>query len=103
MESSVWLTFARRTISPNDPQEMDESLQKGRAQGALAEEERPKTQTFESTQEHARTDGPEAQAEGHLSWVARRIKHQYDLPYHWATVHRFIKRHGILVWVKLKP
>ena len=39
----------------------------------------------------------------HPSWGARRIKHQYDLPCHWVTVHRVIKRHGMLVRVKPKP
>ena len=33
----------------------------------------------------------------HPSWGARRIKNQYDLPCHWRTVHRIIKRHGLLV------
>jgi len=37
------------------------------------------------------------------SWGARRIKYQYDLPCHWRTVHRVIKRHGMLVRVKAKP
>ena len=39
----------------------------------------------------------------HPSWGARRIKYQYDLPCHWTTVHRIIKRHGLLVRVKPKP
>jgi putative transposase len=39
----------------------------------------------------------------HPSWGARRIKHQYDLPCHWMTVHRIIKRHGMLVRIKPKP
>ena len=39
----------------------------------------------------------------HPSWGARRIKHQYDLPCHWMTVHRVVKRHGMLVRVKAKP
>ena len=34
---------------------------------------------------------------------ARRIKNQYDLPYHWRTVHRVIKRHHMLVRIKPKP
>ena len=29
----------------------------------------------------------------HPSLGARRIKHQYNLPCHWRTVHRVIKRH----------
>ena len=39
----------------------------------------------------------------HPSWGARRIKYQYDLPYDWRTVHRVIKRHGMLVKIKPKP
>jgi putative transposase len=39
----------------------------------------------------------------HPSWGARRIKYQYDLPCHWRTVHRVIKRHGMLVRIKAKP
>ena len=39
----------------------------------------------------------------HPSWGARRIKHQYDLPCHWRTVHRVIKRYGMLVRIKPKP
>jgi transposase InsO family protein len=39
----------------------------------------------------------------HPSWGARRIKYQYDLHCHWRTVHRVIKRHGMLVRIKAKP
>jgi transposase InsO family protein len=39
----------------------------------------------------------------HPSWGARRIKYQYDLPCHWRTVHRVIKRHGMLIRIKPKP
>jgi transposase InsO family protein len=39
----------------------------------------------------------------HPSWGARRIKNQYNLPCHWATVHRLIKRHGMLIRIKPKP
>lgn len=39
----------------------------------------------------------------HPSWGARRIKYQYDLPCHWLTVHRIIKRHGMLIRIKAKP
>ena len=39
----------------------------------------------------------------HLSWGARRIKYQYDLPCHWRTVHSVIKRHHMLVRIKAKP
>jgi putative transposase len=39
----------------------------------------------------------------HPSWGARRIKHQYDIPCDWRTIHRIIKRHGMLVRIKPKP
>lgn len=39
----------------------------------------------------------------HPSWGARRIKHQYGLACHWTTVHRVIKRHGLLIRIKPKP
>jgi putative transposase len=39
----------------------------------------------------------------HPSWGARRIKYQYDLACHWRTVHRVIKRHGMLIRIKAKP
>ena len=39
----------------------------------------------------------------HPSWGARRIKYQYDLRCHWATVHRVIKSNGMLVRIKAKP
>jgi len=39
----------------------------------------------------------------HPSWGARRIKYQYELPCTWRTVHRVIKRHGMLVRIKPKP
>ena len=39
----------------------------------------------------------------HVSWGGRRIKYQYDLPVHWTTVHRVIKKHGLLVRIKAKP
>jgi transposase len=39
----------------------------------------------------------------HPSWGARRIKYQYDLPCHWRTVYRVIKRRGMLVRIKAKP
>lgn len=38
-----------------------------------------------------------------VSWGGRRIKHQYDLPVHWTTVHRVIKNHGLLIRIKAKP
>lgn len=36
-------------------------------------------------------------------WGARRIKFQFDLPVHWNTVHKVIKKHGLLIRVKAKP
>lgn len=37
------------------------------------------------------------------AWGARRIKHQNNLPVHWMTVHRVIKKKGMLVRLKPKP
>lgn len=37
------------------------------------------------------------------SWGARRIKHQFDLPVHWRTIHRVIKKNGLLIRLKAKP
>src|SRR5438105_1179366 len=39
----------------------------------------------------------------HPSWGARRIKYQYGLPCHWTTVHRIIKRYGLLIRITPKP
>src|SRR4029077_18228398 len=39
----------------------------------------------------------------HPSWGARRIRYQYDLPCSWRTVHRIIKRSGMLIRIKAKP
>lgn len=39
----------------------------------------------------------------HPSWGARRIKHQYDLPLSWKTVHSIIKDSGLLIRIKAKP
>jgi len=39
----------------------------------------------------------------HPSWGGRRIKHQYNLPVHWTTVHRVVKKRGLLVRIKAKP
>jgi len=39
----------------------------------------------------------------HITWGARRIKYQYGLPTSWRTVHRIIKKHGLLVKIKAKP
>ena len=36
-------------------------------------------------------------------WGARRIKHQFNLPCSWRTVHRILKKHGLLIRVKAKP
>lgn len=36
-------------------------------------------------------------------WGARRIKHQFDLPVHWKTVHNVLKRRGLLIRVKARP
>lgn len=37
------------------------------------------------------------------AWGARRIKHQNNLPVHWMTVHRVIKKHCLLIRLKPKP
>lgn len=36
-------------------------------------------------------------------WGARRLKHQFNVPVHWKTVHNVIKKHGLLIRVKAKP
>jgi len=36
-------------------------------------------------------------------WGARRLKHQFNLPVHWKTVHNTFRRHGLLIKVKAKP
>lgn len=36
-------------------------------------------------------------------WGARRIKFQFNIPVHWNTVHKVIKKHGLLIRVKAKP
>jgi transposase InsO family protein len=36
-------------------------------------------------------------------WGARRIKHQFNLPVHYNTVHNIIKKHGLLIRIKAKP
>jgi len=41
--------------------------------------------------------------EKYPSWGACRIKHQFDLPCSWRTVHRILKRHGLLIRIKAKP
>jgi transposase len=37
------------------------------------------------------------------AWGARRIKHQFDLPIHWTTVHKILKDNGLLFRTKAKP
>ena len=37
------------------------------------------------------------------SWGARRIKHQFNLPVDWRSVHRIIKKNGFLIRVKARP
>lgn len=37
------------------------------------------------------------------SWGAKRIRHQFDLPVSWRTVHRVLKKHGLLIRIKAKP
>ena len=39
----------------------------------------------------------------YLSWGARRIKYQFNLHAHWNTVHKVIKRNGLLIRIKAKP
>ena len=41
--------------------------------------------------------------EKYPAWGARRIKHQFNLPCSWRTVHRILKQHGLLIRVKAKP
>ena len=36
-------------------------------------------------------------------WGARRLKHQFNLKTSWRTVHRVIKKKGLLIRVKAKP
>jgi len=37
------------------------------------------------------------------SWGARRIKHQFNIPLHWTTVHNVLKKHSLLFRIKAKP
>jgi putative transposase len=37
------------------------------------------------------------------SWGARRIKYQFDVPVSWRTVHRIIKKNGLLIRIRAKP
>ena len=41
--------------------------------------------------------------EKHPAWGARRIKHQFNLPCSSRTVHRILKKHGLLIRIKAKP
>ena len=41
--------------------------------------------------------------EKYPAWGARRIKYQFDLACSWRTVHRILKKHGLLIRVKAKP
>ena len=41
--------------------------------------------------------------EKYPAWGARRIKHQFNLPCSWKTVHRILKKHGLLIRIKAKP
>jgi transposase InsO family protein len=40
--------------------------------------------------------------EKYPAWGARRIKHQFNLPCSWRTVHRILKKHGLLIRIKAK-
>lgn len=37
------------------------------------------------------------------AWGARRIKYQFNLPVSWRTVHRILKKNGLLFKIKAKP
>jgi transposase InsO family protein len=37
------------------------------------------------------------------AWGARRIKHQFNIPLHWTTVHDILKKNGLLFRIKAKP
>lgn len=37
------------------------------------------------------------------AWGARRIKHQFNLPCSWRTVHRVLKKQRLLIRIKAKP
>jgi transposase len=37
------------------------------------------------------------------AWNARRIKYQFELPCSRRTVHRILKKHGLLIRIKPKP
>lgn len=37
------------------------------------------------------------------AWGARRIKHQFDLPIHWTTIHKILKANSLLFRIRAKP
>ena len=37
------------------------------------------------------------------AWGARRLKHQFNLPISWRTVHKILKNNGLLFRIKAKP
>jgi putative transposase len=37
------------------------------------------------------------------AWGARRIKHQFNIPLHWGTVHDILKKKRLLFRIKAKP
>jgi len=37
------------------------------------------------------------------AWGARRLKHQFNLPLSWRTVHKILKTNGLLFRIKAKP
>jgi len=41
--------------------------------------------------------------EKYPAWGARRIRHLFNLPCSWRTVHRILKKHGLLIRRKAKP
>jgi transposase InsO family protein len=41
--------------------------------------------------------------EKYPAWGARWIKHQFNFPSSWRTVHRILKKHGLLIRIKAKP
>ena len=52
---------------------------------------------------HAGTKNNKVKGGSIPPWGARRIKHQFDLPPSWRTVHRVLKKHGLLIRIKTKP
>ncbi len=37
------------------------------------------------------------------AWGARRIKYQFNIPLHWTTVHKILRKNGLLFRIKAKP